>query len=380
MPKLEDWEIKKYWEIFSGLGPEKNKLSGDRVSVVFKNSHLSSGELASIWDLSDIDTDGFLDFEEFCIAMRLIFDRVNGNISVLPSILPDWLVPASKSHLVQADRAVNGSASNNVVSDDDDEAVSLSSDFDWYISPTDKSTYETVYAASSDRYGRIKFESLNDLYKTLSVPETDISSAWNLVNPKSAETIDKDQTLVFLHILNQRSNGRRVPRGVPASLRATFSKEVPEYNLDSHQADVARPVVKKGESFADSYLNKLGVGSRTSTSSGTDFSATKGTDWEEVRLRRQLADIDALIKKAEKASQNPTPEDDKLAMTKYEFEQLLKYKEEQAKGVNVNSGDLSGVESDINLIESQVIGLEQYLEKKRNTLKELQAEIASAKA
>lgn len=35
-PKLEEWEIKKYWEIFSGLKPVDNKLTGDQVSVVLK--------------------------------------------------------------------------------------------------------------------------------------------------------------------------------------------------------------------------------------------------------------------------------------------------------------------------------------------------------
>ncbi|KAI0461510.1 hypothetical protein LJB42_000808 [Komagataella kurtzmanii] len=386
--KLEEWEIKKYWEIFSGLKPVDNKLSGDRVSVVFKNSQLNTDQLALIWDLSDIDQDGELDFEEFCIAMRLIFDLVNGTIAELPSTLPNWLVPGSKAHLVQANSAVSQGSnySANTQVDDDDEDAKLSSDFEWYISPADKSSYESIYTASSDQYGRIKFNDLQELYETLvKVPQTDISSAWNLVNPKQAETIDKDQCLVFLHILNQRSNGKRVPRGVPASLRATFSKESPTYDLKSSQAQVTKPSSAPGHesrkhSFADSYLSKIGASQNSSAEVGTDFSATKDTDWEEVRLTRQLQDLEELISKVEKdRSQrlDPDPAVNASSMTKYELEQLLKYKEDKLTSLKlsngVSSGSLPSIKADVDLIESQVQTLQEYLQSKKEELKQLQS-------
>jgi hypothetical protein len=49
-------------------------------------------------DLSDIDKDGNLDFEEFCIAMHLTFDCINGNEA--PISLPPSLIPANKVHLL----------------------------------------------------------------------------------------------------------------------------------------------------------------------------------------------------------------------------------------------------------------------------------------
>ena len=54
-----------------------------------------------------------------------------------------------------------------------------------------------IYDSKCDSFGRIKYSSLNELYNGLTnVPSSEISSA-NLINPKSFETIDKDQTLVF---------------------------------------------------------------------------------------------------------------------------------------------------------------------------------------
>lgn len=49
-------------------------------------------------DLSDIDKDGNLDFEEFCVAMHLTFDCINGNEA--PISLPPSLIPANKVHLL----------------------------------------------------------------------------------------------------------------------------------------------------------------------------------------------------------------------------------------------------------------------------------------
>lgn len=385
MPKLEQWEIKKYWEIFRGLKPEKNKLNGDKLAPVFKNSHLDQEQLTKIWDLADIDVDGQLDFEEFCIAMRLIFDLVNGNTTSVPQKLPDWLIPGSKRHLVQASEAVSSNTNNVGNESDTDEEYTLSSDFDWYISPTDKTAYEDVYNASCDTYGRIKYDSLSALYKTLTnVPPTDISYAWNIVNPKQSETIDKDQCLVFLHILNQRSNGKRVPRSIPPSLRATFSKNVPEYDPSSHQGDLNVPastVPKNKQSFASDYLNKLGSSKSSLVSNGTDFTETKDTDWEEVKLRRELEDLDNLLKKAEIEKANKG-KDNKLDLIKYEFEQLLKYKEEQTKQLMSNIGSsnsLSSVIENIGSIEVQVNQLESFLESKKNDLSELNRQIESLK-
>lgn len=384
MPRLEDSEIKKYWEIFQGLKPVDNKVTGDKVAPVLKNSRLANPQLSKIWELSDIDNDGKLDFEEFCITMRLIFDLVNGSIKDVPSELPSWLIPASKHAIIQANKAVN-SQRNYGIDDqwDEDDDDGLSGDFDWYISPTDKATYETIYNSNSDSFGRIRFDSLNSLYSALTkVPKSDISSAWNLVNPKSFETIDKDQTMVFLHILNQRENGKRIPRGVPASLRATFSKEVPNYDLKAQskpQATTATQASKR--SFAEDYLNKIGQGSSI-RNRGTDFSSTEGTDWEEVRLRRELADLENLLEKVQNGSQSTKKQNDETMLVKYEFEQLLKYKQDKLTLGKSNSSDnvnLSQIKTDIQDIENQVNSLQGFLNSKKLELHQLNQQIEAMK-
>lgn len=57
-------------------------------------SKLPNSVLGKIWKLSDIDKDGFLDEEEFALAMHLIRVKIDGHD--LPSELPPHLIPPSK--------------------------------------------------------------------------------------------------------------------------------------------------------------------------------------------------------------------------------------------------------------------------------------------
>lgn len=317
--------------------------------------------------------------------------------SDVPKVLPDWLVPESKAHLVQANRAMTGSLPQFEHVDDDDDTPGLRDGFDWYMSPGDKSKYEEIYTANRDSHGNVDFQTLQPLFDSLdNVPDSDVRFAWNLVNPKASEGVAKDACLAFLHILNQRSEGFRVPRSVPPSLRASFEKAHIDYDLErtsnrwAERSDENSSAGKKAK-FGDAYLTRLGVGDRANNygarARGTDHGGRTTEDWEEVRLKKQLKELEEKIERVEKESENRRHGrrgDSKPALVKRELEMLLDYK----RGVlrDMDSGDggavkgLAGIRDEIDTVKEQVEGLQGHLERRKEVLDDLRRQIEDEKA
>eukprot|EP00026_Physarum_polycephalum_P006684 Phypoly_transcript_06735.p2 GENE.Phypoly_transcript_06735~~Phypoly_transcript_06735.p2 ORF type:complete len:202 (+),score=23.63 Phypoly_transcript_06735:1076-1681(+) len=85
----------KYLQTFQSMNPEHGKLSGKVLKKFFIESGLAVQVLSKVWSLSDIDKDGFLDIDEFTLAMHLVTCLKEYNIA-LPETLPSTLIPVSK--------------------------------------------------------------------------------------------------------------------------------------------------------------------------------------------------------------------------------------------------------------------------------------------
>jgi len=318
-------------------------------------------------------------------------------------------VPESKAHLVQANRALSGNqpSFSPVCSftDDDDDTPGLKDGFDWYMSPSEKFKYDSIYTANKSPHGALTFQSLEPLYSSLDVPDTDLRSAWNLVNPASEPAIGKHAALAFLHILNNRHEGYRIPRSVPSSLRATFEQGQIDYNVENRGVksksspaqrwgddDDRETTTNRKAKFGDTYLSRLGVGGKSSYQpSGTDFSTIQTTDdWEEVRLKRQLQDLETKIDTIESRAKSKSgarrrEEESKPALVKRELESLLEYKRKEIRELESGEGrskvgkGLREVENEIKGVKEMVDGLEAHLKSREGILEDLRREIEEEK-
>lgn len=87
--------------MFNRLRGDQPYITGEAASTFLERYRLPSDVLADIWDLSDMDSDGNLDKDEFLVAMSLVYTKIAAPAHPVPKALPDHLVPASKRHLVK---------------------------------------------------------------------------------------------------------------------------------------------------------------------------------------------------------------------------------------------------------------------------------------
>ena len=95
----EDWALEDNAErlrkSFEKLGPVGGFLAPQTAKEALLKSGLKKEQLREIWNLSDIDRDGFLDHHEYVVAMYLV-DEVVKKKQPIPSELPKTVIPPSK--------------------------------------------------------------------------------------------------------------------------------------------------------------------------------------------------------------------------------------------------------------------------------------------
>ncbi|XBW38750.1 hypothetical protein QEN19_004337 [Hanseniaspora menglaensis] len=433
MSKLEQFEIKKYWQIFSGIlkqnnTPKDTRLSYDLVKPILFNSKLDSSILNKIWNLSDIDDDDCLDFEEFVICMRLLFDMVNKSIDIIPDQLPEWLVPGSKVDLLkkklsnQNDSQLslkehapvsekrsnitskNDYESSNIIKEEkkdtpfgDDSVEEHSIDLDipeqqtevkdyveekeelpkqpveWYMAPTEKSLYEAVYSTSKLNLDKtISFDSIYEALKSKvlitnlnKITELDVSKIWHLLNPSNLASINKYPALYLIHVVKQMNdNGCEVPISIPRSLAQTFKQNEIDGDLTSSNNNINRtqiystPVQKNFKKINE----------------GTDFSSIEGKDWEKIRLKQELEQLDQQYENISKETENILKKSH-LDIVREQFQELLSYKQNLLIHGQSSAANLSSFKDDLEIVEEQVSSLEGYLQQRKQFLAELQNEL-----
>jgi len=95
---IVDEDRKESDETFDALGPVDGKVGAVKAKTEFEKSKLPNSVLNKVWRLADVDGDGLLDRDQFCLAMYLISVKLKNHN--LPDSLPDHLKPPQREKAV----------------------------------------------------------------------------------------------------------------------------------------------------------------------------------------------------------------------------------------------------------------------------------------
>lgn len=125
-PGMDPWTIQpreraRYREQFDSLKPINGIVTGEQAKEFLLKSQLPPVILGQIWALSDTDSDGKMDINEFSIACKLINLKLRG--FEIPKTLPSTLIQSIKSFSANdtnitnlTNGAANVPSQNNVAS------------------------------------------------------------------------------------------------------------------------------------------------------------------------------------------------------------------------------------------------------------------------
>ncbi|KAG0167558.1 endocytosis defective- protein [Apophysomyces sp. BC1015] len=367
MSAITPAERQKYAEIFQARGQVNGYMSGVVAKEVLLSSSLPPQRLERIWDLADIDKDGHLDFEEFCVAMHLTFDCINGIEP--PMALPPTLLPATKGHLQPmylpqqsfTPQVVPQPTGYNAYQHQPPQPQRI--EFSWDMTHKDMVSYQDIYAKYGNETGKVKFSEMEDFYATLGLSRTDLSNAWALVDVNRVHALTQDQCITFFHILNQCTRGAAIPKTLPPDLHETFALDNQAEETISLSSYVNRPGAHKSKNNIKQ--------SRSPTSS----SRVNNHD-EEKKLRKQLADLKDQIYEAKNRSSEPTIENDKpfgSLPLRDQLQALYDYKQQLLSDQSNVNEKVRQQERDIEAARDAIRRLNHMVEDIRNKKREMEA-------
>ncbi|ORY53085.1 hypothetical protein BCR33DRAFT_779433 [Rhizoclosmatium globosum] len=94
----------------------------------------------------------------------------------------------------------------------------MAQSFDWYISPTDRFTYEEKFPNFCNDEDEVQMSSLEPLYQTSHLSQSEFAQIWTLVSLGNT-SINKEQFIYFQHKAESKLYTRYVPgtRDIAAS-------------------------------------------------------------------------------------------------------------------------------------------------------------------
>ncbi|XP_069956145.1 epidermal growth factor receptor substrate 15-like 1 isoform X2 [Cherax quadricarinatus] len=224
----------RYDQIFNSLGPEANKLHGNKVRSVMLNSKLPMETLGKIWDLSDMDKDGSLDRVEFSLAMHLIY-KVLENNPLPPSVPQEMLSSAQRAGVAQGPVPAPLAPPSQILPQNSAKQQpnkpSGPPPAPWVISAAEKARYDVMFHnADLDKDGYVSGQEIKGVFLQSGLPQMVLAHIWNLCDMKQTGKLTSEQFALAMWFIQQKLAGTDPPAAltpemIPPTMRPKPSAE-----------------------------------------------------------------------------------------------------------------------------------------------------------
>ncbi|XP_060083645.1 uncharacterized protein LOC132562884 [Ylistrum balloti] len=396
-------EKTKYDQVFDSLQPVNSLLSGEKVRPVLMNSKLPVDILGRIWDMSDIDKDGYLDREEFAVAMHLVYRCLEKE--PLPATLPPLVIPPSKRKGgvvtagipasvpgavpggIQAGMVMGGVPvlTPNVTgrSTPTQRSDSPSLTVPWVVTAAEKTNYDVMFKkADVDMDGLVSGQEIREVFLQSGVQNNILAHIWGLCDTKGAGKLNQEQFALAMYLIQKKLKGidppaQLSPEMVPPSMRPKQGADPTAFGVTDgtnagpygHVADFSAikelDVISKD--IDDMKREKLQI-ERDNAQKEADIKICNG---EVQMLQKELDAITATLQQLEsqkKEAQKRLDElDDKKSNLESNMKEMREKLEEEEKQVN-------SLKSQITTQEKSAMNQEEDLSKLRVDLNNLREE------
>ncbi|KAH8102894.1 EF-hand [Cristinia sonorae] len=225
LPPLTVEDRVKFMKIFARSQPVQGILSADRASAILKKSRLSTEILAQIWDLADIQHQGYLDATAFVIAMYLVQAIMSGKLKSIPQSLPSSIYfdasPLSHEHSpVTAPLPLSPmSPTSSSFLQTPGAGPSTSSAHLWGVSRQEKVTADEFFNVLDEQnQGFLEGKVVRAHLLLSGLPEQDVKKIWKLVDINGDGQLGRDEFAVALHLMETRQHTGFLPNVLPSNL------------------------------------------------------------------------------------------------------------------------------------------------------------------
>nr|XP_046247548.1 epidermal growth factor receptor substrate 15 isoform X2 [Scatophagus argus] len=183
-------------------------VAGD-AAVFLKRSGLADLVLGKIWDLADSERKGFLNKQQFFIALRLVACAQNGLEVALKSL--NVAVPPPKFHDTSSPLSAGG----------------VAIDIPWVVKPEEKMKFDSIFDSLGPVGGILTGDKVKPVLLNSKLPVDILGRVWELSDLDRDGMLDRDEFSVAMYLVYRALEGEPVPMSLPPPLVPPSKRKKP---------------------------------------------------------------------------------------------------------------------------------------------------------